>query len=50
MSWFLFSFADSNKTILQWLSFQQEDVKGDLKQVFREAGIQSTPILQTVHL
>lgn len=36
--------------ILQRLSFQQENVKGAVKQVFSEAGIQSTPVLQTVHL
>lgn len=35
--------------ILQRLSFQQENVKGAVKQVFSEAGIQATPVLQTVH-
>ena len=36
--------------ILQQLPFQKENVKSDLKPVFREAGIQSISILQTVHL
>lgn len=50
MSWFVCIFADGNKMILQRLSFQQENVKGAVKQVFSEAGIQSTPVLQTVYL
>lgn len=50
MSWFVCIFADGNKMILQRLSFQQENVKGAVKQVFSEAGIQATPVLQTVHL
>lgn len=46
MFWSVSIFADGNKIILQWLSFQQENVKGDLKQVFSEAGsTQSNPVL-----
>lgn len=50
MSGFVSSFADGNKVFPQWLFFQQENGKGDLKQGFSEAGIQSTPVLQTVYL
>lgn len=50
MSGFVSIFVDGNKVIPQWLFLQQENVKGDLKQEFSEAGIQSTPVLQTVYL
>lgn len=46
MSWFVCLFADGNKTILQRLSSQQENVKGAVKQVLSEAGIQSSPVPQ----
>ena len=43
-------FADDNKKTLQQLSFQQENMKGDLKPVSSETGLRSTSTLQTVHL